>query len=253
MFLKVENLTMKFGGVVALKSLSMGLQDGEILGLIGPNGSGKSTLFNVVTGFYRANSGDIFLDEKNLTDLYPHEITKLGLARTFQNLNLFNQMTVLENVLVGMHPRTSAGLRHFFYNPGRIVDEERQMRIKAHLILKDLDLERFSEEQTKNLPYGIQRRVEIARALATKPQFLFLDEPAAGLNPAETEMLQKTIAWILDKHIAILLVEHNMRLVMNICSRICVLNHGEKIAEGTPAEIRENKAVVEAYLGKSKQ
>lgn len=251
--LEVENLTMRFGGVVALNHLSLGLNQGEILGLIGPNGSGKSTLFNVVTGFYRANEGKVRLEEEDLTKLYPHEITERGLARTFQNLNLFNRMTVLENVMVGMHPRTSAGLRHFFYNPARVVREERWMRKGAQLILKELDLEEYSREQAKNLPYGVQRRVEIARAMATEPKFLLLDEPAAGLNVAETETLQETIGRILEKGIAILLVEHNMRLVMNICRRICVLNYGEKVAEGTPAEINESKAVIEAYLGKRKR
>jgi branched-chain amino acid transport system ATP-binding protein len=253
MRLEVENLTMRFGGVVALNNLSLGLNQGEILGLIGPNGSGKSTLFNVVTGFYRATEGKVRLDGEDLTDLYPHQITERGLARTFQNLNLFNRMTVLENVMVGMHPRTSSGLRHFFYNPGRVITEERKMREGAKLILRELDLEEYSKEQAKNLPYGIQRRLEIARALATEPKFLLLDEPAAGLNLAETENLQETIGRILEKGITILLVEHNMRVVTNICPRICVLNYGEKIAEGTPVEISESKAVIEAYLGKRKQ
>ncbi len=252
MRLEVENLTMRFGGVVALSNLHLGLNQGEILGLIGPNGSGKSTLFNVVTGFYRANEGKVRLDGEDLAELYPHQITKRGLARTFQNLNLFNRMTVLENIMVGMHLRTSSGLMHFLYDPGRVITEERKMRKRAHLILQELDLEDYSKEQAKNLPYGIQRRVEIARALATEPKFLLLDEPAAGLNLAETEVLQETIRRILGKGIAILLVEHNMRLVMNACPRICVLNYGEKIAEGTPAEINASKAVVEAYLGKKR-
>jgi branched-chain amino acid transport system ATP-binding protein len=251
--LEVEKLTIRFGGVVALNNLSLRLNQGEILGLIGPNGSGKSTLFNVVTGFYRANEGGIRLDGEDLTELYPHQITERGLARTFQNLNLFNRMTVLENVMVGMHLRTSAGLRHFFYDPGRVIREERKMREGAHLILKELGLEEYSKEQAKNLPYGIQRRVEIARAMATEPKFLLLDEPAAGLNVPEAETLQEIIGRILEKEIAVLLVEHNMRLVMNICRRICVLNYGEKIAEGTPAEIKGSKTVVEAYLGKRKQ
>jgi branched-chain amino acid transport system ATP-binding protein len=253
MHLHVENLTMRFGGVVALDGVSVGLDQGEILGLIGPNGSGKSTLFNVVTGFYRASAGRVFLDEEDLTELYPHEITAWGLARTFQNLNLFNHMTVLENVMVGMHPRTSAGLRHFFYNLGRVAREERDIRERAHEMLGEMGLKEYSNEQAKNLPYGIQKRLEIARALASDPKFLLLDEPAAGLNLAETEMLQETIGQILKKGIAILLVEHNMRIVMNICPRICVLNYGAKIAEGTPSEISEDEAVVEAYLGKRKR
>jgi len=251
--LQVENLTMRFGGVVALEDVSLGLNQGEIVGLIGPNGSGKSTLFNVVTGFYRASSGKVLLDVEDLTELYPHEITGWGLARTFQNLNLFNRMTALENVMVGMHQRISAGLLHFFYNPRRAIEEERNIRKKAQEILEDLGLERYSNEQANNLPYGIQKRVEVARALASEPKFLLLDEPAAGLNLAETEMLQETINQILRKGIAILLVEHNMHIVMNICPRICVLNYGAKIAEGTPSEINENEAVVEAYLGKRKR
>ena len=253
MHLHVENLTMRFGGVVALEGVSLGLDQGEILGLIGPNGSGKSTLFNVVTGFYRASAGRVLLDEEDLTELYPHEIATWGLARTFQNLNLFNQMTVLENVMVGMHARTSAGLRHFFYNLGRVAREERGIRKRAREILGEMGLEEHSDEQAKNLPYGIQKRLEIARALASDPKFLLLDEPAAGLNLAETETLQETIDQILRKGIAILLVEHNMRIVMNICPRICVLNYGAKIAEGTPSEVSENEAVVEAYLGKRKR
>lgn len=253
MHLHVENLTMRFGGIVALEGVSLRLDQGEILGLIGPNGSGKSTLFNVVTGFYRASSGRVLLDEEDLTELYPHEITTWGLARTFQNLNLFNQMTVLENVMVGMHARTSAGLRHFFYNLGRVAREEREIRERAREILGEMGLEEHSDEQAKNLPYGIQKRLEIARALASDPKFLLLDEPAAGLNLAETGTLQETIDQILRKGIAILLVEHNMRIVMNICPRICVLNYGAKIAEGTPSEVSDNEAVVEAYLGKRKR
>ncbi len=253
MRLQVKELTMNFGGVTALKNVSLEIAEGEILGLIGPNGSGKSTLFNVMTGFYRAVSGQVLLNDENLTTLYPYKITKRGLARTFQNLNLFNNMTVLQNVMVGVQSNVSTGLRHLFFNPMSITKEEKIIREKAEGVITELGLEAYLEELSKNLPYGIQKLVEIARALATKPKFLLLDEPAAGLNLAETKNLAKMIHMILTKGIAVLLVEHNMQLVMKICPRIMVLNYGEKIAEGSPVEINENQSVVEAYLGKRRK
>ena len=253
MKLTISNVSMRFGGVVALNNVSMTINKGEIMGLIGPNGSGKSTLFNVITGFYRATAGDFYINEEKMTSMRPHQITDHGLTRTFQNLNLFKNMTVLENTLVGLHCRTSSELRHFFVNPRKIQKEEASSRQTALSILKDLGLDSYINELARNLPYGIQKRLEIARALATSPYFLLLDEPAAGLNMVETKALQENIKKIVDKGIAVLLVEHNMRLVMNICKRINVLNNGEKIAEGSPDEITNDPLVVEAYLGKRRQ
>jgi len=243
---------MRFGGTVALNKVSLILEKGHILGLIGPNGSGKSTLFNVATGFYRATAGSIFLNERNLTDLYAYEIAKLGLSRTFQNLNLFKRMTVLENIMVGMHAKLSVTPLDLLFRLRKVKEEEQGTRNKAQELLVDFGLDKYATEQAENLPYGIQKWVEIARALAANPQFLLLDEPAAGLNATETNALRDMIHMILEKGIAILLVEHNMQLVMNVCPRIVVLNYGKKIAEGTPTEIRENQAVVEAYLGKKR-
>ncbi len=250
MFLDIEHLTMRFGGVVAVNDVSMSIRQGEIHGLIGPNGSGKTTIFNVVSGYYKATSGTISLESKPITGLPAHRITAMGFARTFQNLRLFTSMTVLDNVRVatGYHART--GLWQEILNTKSVQHEEKAFTAKALELLRLLGIEEYAHERATSLPYGHQRRVEIARALATNPRIVLLDEPAAGLNEVETEQLREILIKIRDSGVTIFIVEHDMKLVMGICDVISVLDYGKKIAEGTSDEISRNPIVIEAYLGK---
>jgi branched-chain amino acid transport system ATP-binding protein len=249
MFLALDQVTMRFGGLTAVNNVSLEVRQGEIHGLIGPNGSGKTTILNVLSGFYKPTSGTITLDGRRISGRPAHQITAAGLARTFQNLRLFKSMTVLENVLVGMGHHARTGMLAALFNPLAVRREEHVFSSRAAEILELLDLTEVANDKASSLPYGTQRRVEIARALATRPKILLLDEPAAGLNEIETETLRQTLLKIRDSGVTIFLVEHDMKLVMGICEIITVLDYGTKIAEGTGAVIRNDAAVVEAYLG----
>jgi branched-chain amino acid transport system ATP-binding protein len=250
MFLDIEHLTMQFGGVVAVNDVTLSVKQGEIHGLIGPNGSGKTTIFNVVSGYYKATSGQISFEGKTISGLPAYQITALGFARTFQNLRLFASMTVLDNVLVGMGFRGRTSLWQEFFNPTAVQREEKAFTDNAMEILKLLNVAEFPRKRAISLPYGLQRRVEIARALATKPKILLLDEPAAGLNETETEQLREILLQIRESGITIFLVEHDMKLVMGICDAVSVLDYGKKIAEGSCDAVSCNPVVIEAYLGK---
>ncbi|PIE57658.1 MAG: ABC transporter ATP-binding protein [Desulfobulbus propionicus] len=252
--LRVNNLTMDFGGIRAIDRLDIQVDAGQIVALIGPNGAGKTTFFNCITGMYTPTKGDIVLHPphrkpKRLNGLKPNKVTEQGLARTFQNIRLFPNMTVLENVMIGMHCRTKAKIfGAIFRNPGT-KKEEQHIVDHSYSILKKIGLQQFANEYAKNLPYGAQRRLEIARALATDPFMLLLDEPAAGMNPQETLELDDLITRIRDEGLAILLIEHDMKLVMSISDYIFVVDYGKKIAEGSPEEIAKNPKVIKAYLG----
>jgi branched-chain amino acid transport system ATP-binding protein len=247
--LEVDDVTLRFGGVVALNEVSFHINEGEILGLIGPNGAGKTTCFNVMTGVYQPTSGAVRFEGQKLGRRKKFEITKLGIARTFQNIRLFGNMTALENVMVGADTHHSTGVLSAMFRLPRHRREEEEGRQRAEELLEFMGLSRVAGELARNLPYGDQRRLEIARALATRPKLLCLDEPAAGFNPAEKIRLMELIRKIRDQGYTVLLIEHDMRLVMGVTDRIVVLEFGRKIAEGLPAEIRDNPAVVAAYLG----
>ena len=247
--LEVDDVTLRFGGVVALNEVSFHINEGEILGLIGPNGAGKTTCFNVMTGVYQPTSGAVRVLGEPLGRRKRFEITKLGIARTFQNIRLFGNMTALENVMVGADTHHRTGVLSAMLRLPRHRVEEAEGRERAEELLEFMGLTKVSGELARNLPYGDQRRLEIARALATRPKLLCLDEPAAGFNPAEKAKLMDLIRKIRDQGYTVLLIEHDMRLVMGVTDRIVVLEFGRKIAEGLPAEIRDNPAVVAAYLG----
>ncbi len=249
MFLEINNLTMQFGGLIAVNDVSMKIEKGEIHGLIGPNGSGKTTIFNVLSGYYKPSSGIITFEGNKISGQPAYRITAAGFARTFQNLRLFLSMTVLDNVLVGMGHHAKTGLWQALLNPVAVQQEEQKFIDKAMQLLDLVDIRGFASDQATSLPYGLQRRVELARALATDPKILLLDEPAAGLNDVETDKLRETLMKIHEMGITIFIVEHDMKLVMGICNMITVLDYGKKIAEGPGAAIRSDPAVVEAYLG----
>ena len=248
--LDVRHLTKSFGGLTAVKALSIQIAQGTLYGLIGPNGAGKTTVFNLLTGQYKPTEGEIHFDGRRIDGRKPYEIAKLGVARTFQNIRLFADMTVLGNVLAAHHLRTRQILADAVLGTGRHHAEEEETLERAMQLLQIFGLEGVADKPATSLPYGSQRRLEIARALATGPQLLLLDEPAAGMNPAEKAELMRTVHSIRDEYgLTILLIEHDMKFVMGICERIYVLDHGEEIAHGTPAEIRANPRVIEAYLG----
>ncbi len=254
--LEVKGLSMDFGGLRALDQLDLDVKEGEIVALIGPNGAGKTTFFNCITGIHPPTEGDMLISptgekkQERVNGLKPNQVTERGLARTFQNIRLFPNMTVLENVMIGRHCRISSGITGAIFRPKSTVREEKQVVADSYAILEKIGLSKFVNEFAKNLPYGAQRRLEIARALATEPLILLLDEPAAGMNHQETKALDELIVRIRDSEgISILLIEHDMKLVMSISDRIFVMDYGKKIAQGTPDEIKSNPTVIKAYLG----
>ena len=252
--LEVKGLTKNFGGLSAVSNVSLKAEKGELIGLIGPNGAGKTTFFNLLTGVYVPTEGTIELETENgktlLNGIAPNKITELGLARTFQNIRLFKDLTVLENVMVAMHAHEGNSLFSSLFRTKAYYETEKMMKEEALELLKLFNLESFAQDKAKNLAYGQQRELEIVRALATKPKILFLDEPAAGMNPQETVNLTKLIAQIQEQFgLTVVLIEHDMSLVMEICQRLYVLEYGRLLAHGTPEEIKKNPDVIRAYLG----
>ena len=251
--LEVKNIAKRFGGIQALTDVNFAVDAGEVFGLIGPNGAGKTTMFNMITAMFPQTSGDILFMGENLAGKKPHEITEVGICRTFQNIRLFPDMTVLENVTVGEHCRTKSGVWSSVFRTKKQKTEEAGIRDRARALLELVNLADQEDNFADNLSYGQQRRLEIARALASNPKLLLLDEPAAGMNEKETNDLFDLIHKIKAKGITVLLIEHDMPLVMRICDRIAVLNFGREIALGTPDEIKNNPEVIEAYLGKEEE
>lgn len=248
--LKVDNVSMVFGGLRAVSNLSMHIDKGELIGLIGPNGAGKTTAFNMITGVYTPTEGKVYFNGQQSSGKKSYQVTQMGMARTFQNIRLFSELSVIDNVKIAYNMHVTYNLADAIVRDGKYLSEEEYITQKALDLLKIFHLEEEAHEVAKNLPYGKQRRLEIARALATEPKLLLLDEPAAGMNPQETKELMEMIRWIRKEfNLSILLIEHDMGLVMGVCERIYVLEYGMKIAEGTPDEIKHNTRVIEAYLG----
>lgn len=250
--LETKNLGITFGGLRAVGEFEISINEGELMGLIGPNGAGKTTIFNLLTGVYQPTEGDVLLDGKSIKGLKPHQIVEMGLTRTFQNIRLFKELSVIDNVKIAFHHKMKYGVANAILRiPGtRYWKEEKMIDEKARELLAVFNMENFADHLAKNLPYGEQRKLEIARALAAGPKLILLDEPAAGMNPQETQELMDTISLIRKKfNVAVLLIEHDMNLVMGICERIVVIDYGRIIAKGLPDEIRNNEKVIGAYLG----
>jgi branched-chain amino acid transport system ATP-binding protein len=251
MLLETREITQRFGGICAVSGLNLKIETGELAGIIGPNGAGKTTVFNIITGVYNPTSGNVFFEGSDITGMIPNRIAAKGIARTFQNIRLFKGLSVIDNVRIAHYSSTGYSLFEAFLRTGRFGSEERRILDSSYNLLKFFGIEKYASEHAEDLPYGLQRRLEIARALALKAKLLLLDEPAAGMNPKEIDDLIALIRKIRESFdLTILLIEHQMRLVMSICERIVVLDFGATIAEGTPEEIRSDSRVIEAYLGK---
>jgi len=248
--LRIEGLTHTFGGLKAVSDFSTELHRNEIVGLIGPNGAGKTTVFNLLCGLYRPKEGDLLFEGTQLRGRRPHEITSLGIGRTFQNIRLWNELSVLDNLRIGHSSRLGYGIVDAFFHTRRMRATEAEVTEQAMELLRSFGLERHAEVRPRNLPYGLQRRVEICRALVMRPRLLLLDEPAAGMNPGEINELMELISWVRDTYgVTVWIIEHQMRIIMGICERLQVLNFGETIAEGTPEQIQGDPVVIKAYLG----